>query len=252
MHIIPLDEPGRRLREQNTAPVVRTTASKFAYSPGCDGPQPVVGQCCARQRQVCLNYYKIRLYGSLVFSRFRLFDQGKRVVSRHLPRNRIEALMFKNESLLARLTPHVETILHGEVAKQFGAICFRSSVVGSFEVLLITTRDTHRWVIPKGWAIKGLRPHETAEREAWEEAGVKGKVKKKPFGYYTYLKILDYENTVPSLVEVHLLEVEKVCSKFPERKQRTIEWMSPSDAAARVQEPELKGLLARLAECPPL
>ncbi|MBB4566881.1 NUDIX hydrolase [Rhizobium leucaenae] len=158
--------------------------------------------------------------------------------------------MTKNEPHLARLAAYAETMMNGEMVEQFGAICSRTGADGAIEVLLITTRETHRWTIPKGWPIKGLKPNEVAEREAWEEAGVKGKAKKKPFGYYTYLKVLDAENATPSMVEVHLLEVEKVCSKFPERKQRTTEWLSPLEAALRVQEPELKGLLARLIESP--
>ncbi|MGY5810185.1 NUDIX hydrolase [Rhizobium sp. LEGMi198b] len=89
-------------------------------------------------------------------------------------------------------------------------MCSRLGADGAIEVLLITTRETRRWTIPKGWPIKSLKPNEVAEREAWEEAGVKGKAEKKPFGYYTYLTIFDSENAMPSMVEVHLLRVQKV------------------------------------------
>ncbi|AVA25568.1 NUDIX hydrolase [Rhizobium sp. NXC24] len=158
--------------------------------------------------------------------------------------------MNQNEPHLARLAAYAETMMNGEMAEQFGAICSRTGADGTIEVLLITTRETHRWTIPKGWPIKGLKPNKVAEREAWEEAGVKGKAEKKPFGYYTYLKVFDSENVMPSMVEVHRLQVKKVCAKFPERKERTLEWLSPSEAATRVQEPELKSLLARLTESP--
>lgn len=58
---------------------------------------------------------------------------------------------------------------------------------------------------PKGLADEGLEPHQAAKREAWEEAGVKGKVKKKPFAYFTYVKTLTDGQRVPSVVQVHLL-----------------------------------------------
>ncbi|MEN9850080.1 MAG: hypothetical protein RL128_243, partial [Pseudomonadota bacterium] len=58
---------------------------------------------------------------------------------------------------------------------QYGALCWRMHR-GKVEVLLITSRDTGRWVIPKGWPIDGLAPAQTAAREAWEEAGVEGDI----------------------------------------------------------------------------
>jgi 8-oxo-dGTP pyrophosphatase MutT (NUDIX family) len=145
--------------------------------------------------------------------------------------------MASQKPHLARLALHTESMLHGGSAAQVGALCFRASDVGQVEILLITTRETHRWTIPKGWPIKGLKPHEVAEREAWEEAGIKGRAKKKPYGYYTYLKRLADDRTIPSVVEVHVLEVKEACNNFPEIGQRTLIWLSPIDA-------ELKGLLA--------
>jgi len=93
--------------------------------------------------------------------------------------------------------------------------------------------------------MEGKLPHQVAEREAWEEAGVKGKARKKSFGYYTYLKSLDTGDTVPSVVQVHLLEVTGLDERFPERGLRQRQWFSPNEAAARVREPELKSLLRR-------
>ncbi len=154
--------------------------------------------------------------------------------------------MTKKETHLARLAAYADVIMQGGMVEQVGAICFRTGLQGSIEVLLVTTRETGRWTIPKGWAIKGLKSHEAAEREAWEEAGVKGKARKSPLGYFTYLKTLDDGTKVPSLVEVHLVEVKKAFTRFPESKERSIEWLSPVAAAARVSEPELKGLLMSL------
>ncbi|WP_349962489.1 NUDIX hydrolase [Rhizobium sp. ZPR3] len=155
--------------------------------------------------------------------------------------------MSKHRPHLARLAPHIETIAAGDMAEQYGALCFQYSKENVLKVLLITTRETRRWMTPKGWAIKGLTGGQVAEREAWEEAGVKGKVKKNTFGYFTYLKVLDDGETIPSVVEVHLLEVRKQCQKFPESGQRMIEWMVPEEAVRRVREPELKGLLMRFS-----
>jgi 8-oxo-dGTP pyrophosphatase MutT (NUDIX family) len=158
--------------------------------------------------------------------------------------------MSKDGPHLARLAEYTEVMIRGETFEQFGAVCLRTGSQGRIEILLVTTRETRRWTIPKGWPIKGLKPHEVAEREAWEEAGVKGRAKKRPLGYYTYLKTLADGNKAPTMVEVHLLAVDKVSDKFPECRERTIEWMSPVEAATRVEEPELKGLLVALETRP--
>ena len=73
---------------------------------------------------------------------------------------------------------------------QFAALCWRSTR-GRTEVLLVTSRETGRWVIPKGWPIAGLSPAEAAAREAWEEAGAKGKMAEQALGFFTYDKVLD-------------------------------------------------------------
>ncbi|WP_312891248.1 NUDIX hydrolase [Rhizobium binae] len=114
------------------------------------------------------------------------------------------------------------------------------------EVLLITSHESGRWIIPKGWPIAQLAPHQVAEREAWEEAGVRGKAKKRHFGFYTYIKTRANGERVPSVVQVHLLEARKIDRKFPEEKQRSSRWLSPLEAAVLVREPELKSLLGRV------
>ncbi|WP_245472287.1 NUDIX hydrolase [Rhizobium jaguaris] len=111
----------------------------------------------------------------------------------------------------------------------------------------ITTRETKRWTIPQGWSIKGLEPHQAAKREAREEAGVKGKVKKKPFGYFTYVKTLTDGQRVPPVVQVHLLETRTTRSHFPEKGQRDLVWLPASEASLLVEEPELKGLVGKFS-----
>ncbi|MQW59693.1 NUDIX hydrolase [Sinorhizobium meliloti] len=163
--------------------------------------------------------------------------------------------MKNNERYLARLAPLAATLMKDGAVEQVGAICRRIGEMGSVQVLLITTRDSRRWTVPKGWPIKNLKPHQVAEREAWEEAGIIGKAKKRPLGYlgyYTYLKTLDNGQKVVSVVAVHLVKVDATDGKFPEQGERQLEWLSPSEAAARVQEPELKGLLmSTIKKSPP-
>ncbi|CAN7693898.1 NUDIX hydrolase [Rhizobium sp. LjRoot98] len=126
--------------------------------------------------------------------------------------------------------------------QQIGAFCIRSQDDGP-EILMITTRETKRWMIPKGWPIDGLAPHEVAAREAWEEAGVLGKVKRKLFGKFRYAKILSDGSQVEPLVAVYILKVRRRKKKFPEMTERDLAWMKPHDAARKVREPELRKLL---------
>ncbi|MDK4701857.1 MULTISPECIES: NUDIX hydrolase [unclassified Rhizobium] len=150
----------------------------------------------------------------------------------------------RSGSFLSELASHAEELLHGQVHEQYAAICYRKvPECEDAEMLLVTSRESGRWVVPKGWPIKGKKPYEVAAIEAYEEAGVRGKVKKKPFGYFTYLKQLADGNRVPCIVGLHLLEVDQTLQDFPERGQRRVEWVSFIEAANRVREPELKGLL---------
>lgn len=91
--------------------------------------------------------------------------------------------------------------------------------------------------------MEGKKPHQAAAIEAWEEAGVRGKVKKKTIGCYTYLKEIDGGVVAPCIVEIFQIEIDEVSEKFKERGQRTLAWVSPDEAARRVREIELKSLL---------
>jgi 8-oxo-dGTP pyrophosphatase MutT (NUDIX family) len=130
--------------------------------------------------------------------------------------------------------------------QQIGAICMRSQADGP-EVLMITTRETRRWMIPKGWPIKGLSPQQVAEREAWEEAGVVGKAKQKLFGEFRYEKILSNGRQVEPSVAVYLIKVRRLKKRFPEMAERDVTWMKPFDAAGHVTDPELQKLLLAFA-----
>lgn len=127
---------------------------------------------------------------------------------------------------------------------QFAALCYRKTdKKNGIEILLITSRGTGRWVIPKGWPMNGKLAHAVAEREAYEEAGVKGKAEIKPLGTYSYLKGLDSGLEIPCKVQVHALKVSSFANNYKEKGQREMAWFSCEDAALRVMEPELKEMI---------
>ena len=125
---------------------------------------------------------------------------------------------------------------------QYAALPFRPGRDG-VEVLLITSRETQRWVIPKGWPMKGKTPREAAALEAHEEAGLDGPVAEHPVGRYGYDKRLKGGKDRPVEVLVFPLRVETLSDDWPEKAQRRREWFSPTVAAALVDEPELKALI---------
>lgn len=126
---------------------------------------------------------------------------------------------------------------------QVAALCYRKSG-GRKEVLLITTRGTGRWMLPKGWPMEGLSAAEAAEVEAWEEAGVRpAKVGKKPVGEFDYIKHHDAGFEEPCSAKVYPIKVADMADDFPERGQRKRKWVAPEQAAELVEEKGLKDLL---------
>ena len=120
---------------------------------------------------------------------------------------------------------------------QVAALPFRF-VDGMAQVLLVTSRESRRWIIPKGWPMVGRKDHEAAAREAAEEAGVTGCIQKHPIGAYTYDKRHDH-SVEPCRVMVYALEVEREMTSWRERDQRQRRWLSTTDAAKLVSEPRL-------------
>jgi 8-oxo-dGTP pyrophosphatase MutT (NUDIX family) len=118
---------------------------------------------------------------------------------------------------------------------------------GGLEILLVSSRETRRWVIPKGWPMKGKTDPQAAVQEAYEEAGVDGRIAAAPVGGYRYLKRLKSGTARLVWVDVYPLEVTGEHPTWPEKDQRTLRWMSPVEAALAVQEPELRDLIARFA-----
>jgi 8-oxo-dGTP pyrophosphatase MutT (NUDIX family) len=147
-------------------------------------------------------------------------------------------------NLLHRIASDVQLMFRRPARIQYAALCYRQRRKrGTVEVLLITSRDTGRWVIPKGWPMTGRRPHAVAMREAFEEAGVRGKARKDSIGHYMYQKGIAPGLKVDCKVQVYALEVDGLCKNFPEKGERDLEWVSFTEAARRVQEPGLKDLL---------
>jgi 8-oxo-dGTP pyrophosphatase MutT (NUDIX family) len=125
---------------------------------------------------------------------------------------------------------------------QVAALCHRGEGEAR-EYLLVTSRDTGRWIIPKGWPIRGLKSNEAALQEAWEEAGVRNsRATAEPVGTYTYNKRQSTGLEIPVETLVYAVEVEDLSEKFPEAHQRTRKWVKADEAAEMVNEAELKSI----------
>lgn len=126
---------------------------------------------------------------------------------------------------------------------QVAALCWRGKGENK-EVLLVTSRGTGRWILPKGWPIDGLDTWEAAMQEAWEEAGVeKGKAANEPLGEYSYDKELDGGAVAPVSAQVFPIKVKSLADSFPESDQRRRKWVPARKAAEMVRERKLKALL---------
>ncbi len=130
---------------------------------------------------------------------------------------------------------------------QYGALPVRTGDDNRLEVLLITSRETGRWIIPKGWPIRGRSPSEAATIEACEEAGIKGRiVGETRVGSYRYRKMQTSGSESELKVYVFLFAVDQELDDWPERTQRRREWFKPEKAAALVAEPQLARMIARV------
>jgi 8-oxo-dGTP pyrophosphatase MutT (NUDIX family) len=135
----------------------------------------------------------------------------------------------------------------GAARQQIAALPYRIGDEGVIEVLLVTSRETGRWIIPKGWPMKNKKPHKAAAQEAAEEAGVKGTVASTPIGQYRYWKRRT-RDFVLCEVNVYPLHVLKHLKTWPERGQRALRWFTPEEAALHIDEPELAALVRDLPQ----
>ncbi len=129
--------------------------------------------------------------------------------------------------------------------KQIGALPVRSDAQGELRVMLMTSRETKRLIVPKGWPMRGRKDHRAAATEALQEAGVIGRIHKKSIGSYIYWKRLA-DRFELCRVKVFLLEVERQLPVWKEREQRRIGWFRPDVAAELVDDPGLGTLIRKL------
>ncbi|MGO4906822.1 NUDIX hydrolase [Pseudorhodobacter sp. W20_MBD10_FR17] len=125
---------------------------------------------------------------------------------------------------------------------QVAALCWRENA-GERQVLLVRSLDSNRWIVPKGWPMRGKTLAEAAAIEAWEEAGVKGTIAPEAIGSFQYEKQRGsgVKQSCDALVfDLHVTNLE---AEFPEANLRKPRWFSAEEAAKRVREPELQALI---------
>lgn len=130
---------------------------------------------------------------------------------------------------------------------QYAALPYRINGRKRPEVMLVTSRRSRRWIIPKGWPHKGQTPYRSAAREAFEEAGVIGAIRRRPVGSFSYEKRLKKGRAIECVVRVFALEVRRQNPEWPEKAERRIKWLSLRAAADAVAEPMLRSIILRLA-----
>ncbi|NIZ08990.1 NUDIX hydrolase [Pseudooceanicola sp. HF7] len=129
-----------------------------------------------------------------------------------------------------------------KIFDQYAALTYRMDR-DKPRILVITSRGTGRWILPKGWPMKSLPPAEAALREAYEEAGVTGQVATTPIGCFPYDKVLDDGAVIPCLCHVFAVRLDHLETEYPEAGQRRRKWVSRKKAARLVDEPELARIL---------
>jgi 8-oxo-dGTP pyrophosphatase MutT (NUDIX family) len=132
----------------------------------------------------------------------------------------------------------------GATIRQIAALVHRRTDQGSLQIILISSRQTKRVVIPRGWPMDKVEDWRAAEIEAEEEAGVIGKAERRPIGSYRYWKRMTTA-FVPVVVTVFALTVEEELPKWKEQVERQRAWLDWQDARALIDEPELVALVDR-------
>ena len=128
-----------------------------------------------------------------------------------------------------------------DLRTQFAALCYRVKD-GKLQFCLITSRRSGRWIIPKGWPMDGETPADAAATEAFEEAGLRGKVGLRPVGVFSYYKVRSADE-LPCMAVVYPLKVKKVLKTWPEKGERTRKWMSRKKAASLIDDAELREII---------
>lgn len=137
-----------------------------------------------------------------------------------------------------RMAPDVSAAGTAEL-QQYGALPWRTGRDGKTRILLVTSRERGRWIIPKGWPIEDQPPFVTASREAFEEAGIIGDIYPQPVTDYLYMKRFDDGSLKPCRVTVFSMKVYGTLSNWREQHQRRRCWFSVEEAADRLDDAEL-------------
>lgn len=117
----------------------------------------------------------------------------------------------------------------------------------ALEILLITTLNTRRWIVPKGWPLDGQPPHASAAQEAMEEAGISGEIATTALGSFRYNKLRKNGETVSCKVAVFPMQVAHQRRRWAEKGTRETCWCSIDEALTRVTEPGLRRLIVKFA-----
>jgi 8-oxo-dGTP pyrophosphatase MutT (NUDIX family) len=133
---------------------------------------------------------------------------------------------------------------------QYAALPYRLNRRSRTEIMLVTSRGTQRWIIPKGWPQPGRAAPDSAAHEAFEEAGVVGSVGRRSVGSFSYEKRLRNGAVVVCEVRVFPLKVTRQTKQWPEKDQRQVKWLPAKEAAEIVQEDKLSEIIRRLANKP--
>lgn len=137
-------------------------------------------------------------------------------------------------------SPHKTTTVPPWFYTQSAVIPYRKGSDG-LEVLLITSMKRRRWIIPKGVVEPKLTPEESALREAYEEAGIRGRITGGPLGSYQHRKWGGV-----CTVTVFPMLVTGECADWPEKKQRERKWMRVEEACEVIDKEDVRRLLKSL------
>jgi 8-oxo-dGTP pyrophosphatase MutT (NUDIX family) len=131
---------------------------------------------------------------------------------------------------------------------QAGALPWRrEKKTGEPEVLLITSRSSGRWLIPKGSPMRGKTLWEAASIEALEEAGVEGVVARQAFGTFEHRKTAILLMQRVYMVIVFPLHVTEVHEEWQEMSERSRQWFNAAEAAQRVENGQFRELMQAFA-----
>ena len=129
---------------------------------------------------------------------------------------------------------------------QVAALPYRTGTDGSIEILLITSKGTRQWIVPKGGLMDGLSPWEAAAQEAYEEAGLRGAIETEEAGRFSHMKTRLVGKPLHYRVAVYRMAVKRELKRWPEQRLRERRWFTLDEAMAAVRSTELRTIISRL------